>query len=77
MTSIKIQTLSVTEIDNVHAWMANLFRSFGMQGDELDHAIVGAFSPAIQSIDRHRLSKLEADAEAEAKRAHLKVVGQT
>ena len=70
---IPIQTLSLTEIDNVHGWMATLFRSFGIQGHELDVAISESFRTAFQAIDRHRLAKQE----TKEWRAGLRIVGGT
>lgn len=69
-----IQTLSVAEIDSVHTWMGSLFKSFGITGDDLDHATADAFRVAWKAIDKHRLAKAQQEADKAVVRSRLTVV---
>ena len=64
---LSIRILSLTEIDSVHSWFATLFRSFGMDGNELDEAISACFRQAVIHLDAHRDAKDE-------KRNRLRVI---
>jgi hypothetical protein len=69
-----IKTLSETEIYSVHTWCGDLFKSFGMTGDQLDQATATTFRLAWQAIDQHRLAKAQAQADKDAARSRLRVV---
>ena len=58
--SYAIKSLSLTEIENVHQWLATMFRSFGMTGDELDQAIATCFRQACMHLDDYRAARLQA-----------------
>ena len=67
MSSVKCQHVSIDELVSLNDRLAFTFRSMGLQGVELDQAIVASLHPALKSLEASR-------AKRQKTRSKLKIV---